>query len=204
MATRGPRSTRPVDSATGMSSRSLKVCARITPTSLNSASYMRSAPASAPVCETAACAPASERPILNATTGLPARAAFSAAWRKRSGWRTLSTYNAMTRVASSSARWSTKSARSRSTSLLVEISLDRPMPRAAARESSAPRMPPLCETTPTGPAGKWSISSAPLAESTMLSVRLTRPMVFGPSRRMLPAASRSCAWRRAPSSPVSV
>ena len=41
-----------------------------------------------------------------------------------------------------------KSASSRSTSLLVEISLDRPMPRAAARESSAPRMPPLCETTP--------------------------------------------------------
>ena len=61
-----------------MSSRSAKVCARITPTCLNSASYMRSAPASAPVCDTAERAPDSERPILNATTGLPARAALSA------------------------------------------------------------------------------------------------------------------------------
>jgi hypothetical protein len=45
---------------------------------------MRSAPAIAPVCDTAAWAPASERPILNATTGLPARAAFSAAARNLS------------------------------------------------------------------------------------------------------------------------
>ncbi|MCY1297847.1 hypothetical protein D9M70_473000 [compost metagenome] len=88
--------------------------------------------------------------------------------------------------------------------MLVETSLDRPMPRAAARDSKAPRMPPLCDTTPMLPAGNWSISSAPLADSGMLSVRLTRPMVLGPSRRMLPAASISSAWRRAPSAPVSV
>ncbi len=51
---------------------------------------MRSAPASAPVCDTAAFAPASERPILNATTGLPARAAFRAAARNFAGLRTVS------------------------------------------------------------------------------------------------------------------
>ena len=45
MATRLPRSLRPVANATGMSSRSPKVLARITPTCLNSASYMLSAPA---------------------------------------------------------------------------------------------------------------------------------------------------------------
>ena len=50
---------RPVASAAGTSSRSEKVCARITPTWRNSASYMRSAPASAPVCGTAARAPLS-------------------------------------------------------------------------------------------------------------------------------------------------
>ncbi len=104
MATRLPRSLRPVASATGMSSRSPKVWARITPTCLNKASYMLSAPASAPVCDTAALAPASERPILNATTGLPARAAFNAAARNFSALRTLSTYKAMTFVPGSSAR----------------------------------------------------------------------------------------------------
>ncbi len=199
-----PRSLRPVASAAGTSSRSAKLCARITPTCRNSASYMRSAPAMAPVCDTAALAPASERPILKATTGLPARAAFRQAARNLAGWRTVSTYSAITLVAGSSARWSMKSASSRSTSLLVEMSLDRPMPRAAARDSSEPRMPPLCETTPMPPTGNSSISSAPEGDNTIRSVRLTSPMVLGPSRRMLPAASISCRWRCAPSSPVSV
>ncbi|MNN44077.1 hypothetical protein D3C81_1583520 [compost metagenome] len=103
-ATRLPCSTRPVASAAGMSIRSANVCARITPTCRNSASYIASAPAIAPVWDTAARAPASERPILKATTGLPAAAAFSTAARNFSGCRTLSTYRAITRVASSSAR----------------------------------------------------------------------------------------------------
>jgi len=87
--------------------------------------------------------------------------------------------------------------------LLVEISLENPMPRAVARDSSAPRMPPLCDTRPMPPLTRPSISNAPLADSTMRSVRLTRPIVFGPSMRMAPAASRSSRWRRAPASPVS-
>ncbi|MNQ59706.1 hypothetical protein D3C85_739650 [compost metagenome] len=128
---------------------------------------MPSAPASAPVWEAAAWAPDSDRPILNATTGLPALAALRAAARNVAGLRMLSTYSAMTRVAGSSTSASTKSARSRSTSLLVEISLDKPMPRAAARDSSAPRIPPLCDTSPTAPLCNCSISNAPLADSVM-------------------------------------
>ncbi|EEF26578.1 conserved hypothetical protein, partial [Ricinus communis] len=112
IATRLPCSARPVARAAGISSRSEKVRARMTPTCLNSASYILSAPARAPVWETAAFAPASERPILKATTGLPRRAAFRQAARNFSGLRTVSTYNAMTLVAGSSARWSTKSASS--------------------------------------------------------------------------------------------
>ncbi|MNS66259.1 hypothetical protein D3C72_994670 [compost metagenome] len=150
-ATRRPPSLRSLASAAGMSSRSANVCARMTPTSSNNASYMASAPANAPVCDAAAWAPDADRPTLYATMGLPAAAALRAAARKVLGLRMLSTYSAMTRVAGSSASASTKSARSRSTSLLVEISLDKPMPRAAARDSSAPRMPPLCDTRPTAP-----------------------------------------------------
>jgi hypothetical protein len=64
--------------------------ARMMPSCLKSASYMRSEPASAPVWETAACAPASDRPILKATIDLPARLAFSAAARNLPGLRTAS------------------------------------------------------------------------------------------------------------------
>ena len=44
-----------------------------------------------------------------------------------------------------------KSALSRSASLPVETSLAKPMPRSAARDSSEPRMPPLCETSEIRP-----------------------------------------------------
>ena len=186
-----------------MSSKSLKVWARITPVWRNSASYTRSVPAKAPVCETAALAPASERPILKATIGLPAREARKAASRNLLGCRIDSMYKAITRVASSSTNALTKSESSKSTSLLVEISFDKPTPRAAARDSKEPKMPPLCETTPIGPTGKWSISKAPEGDSTIPSVRLTKPMVLGPRMRMAPAASSNCACLWAPMSPVS-
>jgi hypothetical protein len=78
------------------------------------------------------------------------------------------------------------------TSLLVDTSFDRLMPRAAARDRSALRMPPLCDTTPMAPAWKWSISSAPLAESTMRSVRFTSRWCWGPGCagfRRLPAVA---------------
>ena len=70
-----------------MSSRSAKVSARITPIWRKKASYIRSAPASAPVWEEAARAPDSDRPTLNTTMGLPHAAARSAARRKASGRR---------------------------------------------------------------------------------------------------------------------
>ena len=81
----------------------------------------------------------------------------------------------------------------------VETSLAKPMPRSAARDSSEPRMPPLCDTSEIRPGGSSPTSSAPVAESMMPSVRLTKPMVLGPSSRMEPAASRNACWRRAPS-----
>ena len=141
-------------SAAGISSNSSKRCARRIPVCLNSASYIRSEPASAPVCEIAALAPASERPILNATIGLPACAARKAAARNLLTSRTVSTYSAITFVASSSTSQSMKSANSRSTSLLVEIILASPIPRADARASNEPKIPPLCETRLIAPDGK--------------------------------------------------
>ena len=73
-----------------MSSSPLRLGARSTPVCANSASTMRSALAIAPVCETAARAPASERPTLKATMGLPAARARAQAARKRGTSRTVS------------------------------------------------------------------------------------------------------------------
>lgn len=63
-------------------------------------------------------------------------------------------YSAMTRVAGSSTSGPTKSASSRSASLLVDTSFDSLMPRAVARDSSTPRMPLLWDATPMAPAWK--------------------------------------------------
>src|SRR6188472_40098 len=85
IAMRLPESLRPVASPVAISSRSPNVCARMMPSCLNNASYMQSEPASAPVWDTAALAPASERPILKAIIGLPAPRALSAAARNFAG-----------------------------------------------------------------------------------------------------------------------
>ena len=64
----------------------------------------------------------------------------------------------------------------------VATSLENPIPRATPRDSSEPRIPPLCETSAIGPAGNSSSSMAPLADSMMPSVTLTSPIVFGPEQ----------------------
>ena len=46
-------------------------------------------------------------------------------------------------------------------------------------------MPPLCETTDTLPTGRSSSSSATLADNAVRSARLTMPIVFGPSKRIV-------------------
>ena len=84
IAIRRPLSTGWVASAAGISMRSPNVCARMIPRSRKKASYARSLPAIAPVCEAAARAPAAERPTFRATIDLPARLALSAARLKLS------------------------------------------------------------------------------------------------------------------------
>src|SRR3546814_9973806 len=71
-----------------------------------------------------------------------------------------------------------------SSDLLVETSDDKPIPRAAARDRSEPTIPPLCDTIPIDPTGKWSISSALLADKGMPRVKLTSPMVLGDRKRV--------------------
>ena len=77
----------------------------------------------------------------------------------------------------------------RSTSLLVEISLDRPMPRADARDSSEPRdSAALRRGTDATHREVVHLQRAGVADDTILSVRFTRPMVLGPRMRIVPAA----------------
>jgi hypothetical protein len=49
---------------------------------------------------------------------------------------------------------------SMSASLPVETSFEKPTPRAVARDSNAPRTPPLCDTSPIRPCCSGFISSA--------------------------------------------
>ena len=64
-------------------------------------------------------------------------------------------------------------------------------------------MPPLCDTSATLLATIASVTSALLADSTIPSVTLTRPIVLGPSSRIEPAARLSFSCRALPSGPLS-
>ena len=106
------------EKASATSSSSLGVSTRMTPAWFRAASKIFSLPAKEPVCDTAARAPASLRPILMAAIGLfrVVRRAFS---RKSLPSLTESTrrpsmYIMTTRVSSSWPRYSTKSAKRRS------------------------------------------------------------------------------------------
>src|SRR4051794_32259874 len=68
------------------------------------ASYRASSPVSAAVCDCAALAPSSERPILITTIGLPRSAASFATSRNLSARLKPSTNPAMTRVSGSSSK----------------------------------------------------------------------------------------------------
>ena len=72
----------------------------------------------------------------------------------------------------------------RSTSLPTEISREKPMPRASARDSRAPIRLPLWLTSPQLPVRSFSTAKAALAVSAIAGSVLTVPMLLGPTRRM--------------------
>lgn len=92
-----------------------------------------------------------------------------------------------------------------SLSLPTETSFAKVKPRAMARESSAPIMLPLCDTTLSQPGRSASASTAALFVIGTPSVTFTRPRQFGPISRSPPsramATMRSCLVR--PSAPSS-
>ena len=93
----------------------------------------------------------------------------------------------------------------RSTSLPTEISREKPMPRASARDSSAPIRLPLWLTSPQLPARSLSTAKAALAVSAIGGSVLTVPMLLGPTSRMPVSftmrSSSSCS--DAPAAPAS-
>ena len=108
-------------------------------------------------------------------------------------------------VLGSSTSRSAISPTARSTSLPTEISREKPMPRASARDSSAPIRLPLWLTTAQLPVRSRSTAKAALAVSAMAGSVLTVPMLLGPTRRMPVSrttfASSSCS--EAPAAPAS-
>ena len=71
----------------------------------------------------------------------------------------------------------------RSTSLPTEIRREKPMPRASARDSSAPIRLPLWLTRPHLPGRSLSTAKAALAVSATAGSVLTVPMLLGPTSR---------------------
>ena len=108
-------------------------------------------------------------------------------------------------VRGSSTSRSAISPTARSTSLPTEISREKPMPRASARDSSAPIRLPLWLTSPHVPARNVSTAKAALAVSAIGGSVLTVPMLLGPTSRMPVSrtmrTSSSCS--EAPAAPAS-
>ena len=108
-------------------------------------------------------------------------------------------------VFGSSTSRSAISPTARSTSLPTEISREKPMPRASARDSSAPIRLPLWLTNPQLPVRNVSTAKAALAVNATAGSVLTVPMLLGPTSRMpvsrTTLARSSC--NEAPAAPAS-
>ena len=154
--------------------------------------------------------PASDRPILMATTGFPMACARRAAARKVAGSRTASRNSSTTPVRGSSTRCAKKSAAVRSTSLPVLTTWLNGSASARPRLYSANPMPPLCATTPIarpssrGGGGPTGGATVGLKVMATLSSALKKPSAFGPHTRMpvrrAISATRSCNAALAPPS----
>ena len=111
----------------------------------------------------------------------------------------------MALVFGSSTIMSAISPTARSTSLPTEIRREKPMPRASARDSSAPIRLPLWLTRPHLPGRSLSTAKAALAVSATAGSVLTVPMLLGPTSRT--PVSRTMRLRssciEAPAAPAS-
>ena len=155
--------------------------ARITPLCANSDSTALSAPASEPVCEAAARAPAAVRPDLTAMIGF----FFETRWqisRNRCGLPKLSRYIRMTCVRGSASQYSSRSLPETSALLPSDTNIERPSPRSRSSARMASPRAPDCEENATGPAtGSFAENDAC---SRTAGSMLMMPMQFGPTSRM--------------------
>jgi hypothetical protein len=111
----------------------------------------------------------------------------------------------MASVLGSSTKRSAISPTARSTSLPTEISREKPMPRASARDSMAPIRLPLWLTSAQVPLRSLSTAKAALAVSATGGLVLTVPMLLGPTRRIPVSATTRArsSWSEAPAAPAS-
>ncbi len=177
--------------------------ARSTPLCANSDSTATSVPASDPVCDAAARAPAAVRPDLTASTGF-LRVTRRQICRKRSGLPKLSRYIRMTRVCASSSQHSSRSLPETSALLPRDTNIDRPRPRSPSIARIASPRAPDCEENATLPA-TGSLAEKEACSRTAGSMFMI-PMQLGPTIRILNFLARSTTSRSiaAPAAPVSL
>ncbi len=164
------------------SNSSPTVAVRITPAWRNSASTVESdAASSAPVWDMAARAPAAERPLFTAITGLRA-ATRRAICPKRRGLPNDSRYSPITSVPGSFSQNRRKSLPERSALFPVETNEDRPSRRRAASAIAAMPNAPLWDANATPPAG--GATGAKVAFSPASGAVLSTPRQLGPTSRI--------------------
>ena len=167
-----------------------------TPYASKTASYAPCSPASAPECAVTIAFDASVRPTVSATTGISRSAASASAARKPSGFRTVSSKRATTRVDSRSSANRRYSSAVVTISWPLDTSRSNPIPRSL--NASAAKAEPLCDRKVTGPGRRSSGVANPVARS--LPGTLTNPMPFPPHTAM-PCAAAIAATRSASDGP---
>ncbi len=175
----------------------------MTPHCASSDSTAMSAPASAPVCEAAALAPAAVRPDFTARMGLVA-VTRRAICTKRFGFPKLSRYIRMTLVRSSCSQYSSRSLPETSALFPSEANIDRPSPRSRIAASTASPSAPDCDEKAMFPGS--GVVDEKVACRLMEGSVLMTPMQLGPTMRIpyfLETAS-SADSSDAPDSPISL
>ena len=197
MPTWRPRGSGWRSSSSVVSNSASVLSTRSTPAWRRRASTAASSPSAPAVCDSAS---PGRRPRLPLT----ARIGFSRETRreiceKRRGLPKDSTYSAMTSQRGSSAQYSRRSFVETSARLPSETKAATPSRRAAAWPSSASPSAPDCDDS-ARPPRRVSTSPSSACRSTAGSV-LTRPMLFGPTRRTprARAAASSASSRSRPS-----
>ncbi|CAM5672947.1 hypothetical protein SVIOM342S_01361 [Streptomyces violaceorubidus] len=130
----------------------------MTPACRRMSSYTASSPASAPVCDPAAFAPAAVRPALSTTTGFLGTVARAASTNARPSLRS-SRCIAMHSVCGSSPNQVSRSSSSRSDLLPRPTMADTPVFVVRAKPRMAIPMPPDCEVSATPPLTSYGVQN---------------------------------------------